>query len=229
MVSLDDAVIARFEKGGNRYEILVDPDIVAEWKENPESVEFEEMLATDEVWSDVKAGDRPTAEALVNIFGTTDLHTCVEHILREGSIQLTTAQRKQMVEEKRKQIVHAIATTATDPKTRGPHPPTRIENALAEARFSVDPFLSVERQVQDAVDAIRALIPLQFITVRLAFRVQGKDYGGVHQLLRDSIQREEWLSDGSWACIVECPGGMKSDLISRVAKRSSGLDVKELD
>ncbi len=229
MVSLDDAVIARFEKGGNRYEILVDPDLVAEWKENSDSVQFEDMLATDEVWSDVRAGDRPTSDALENIFGTTDLHTCVAHILREGSIQLTTAQRKQMVEDKRKQIVHAIATTATDPKTRGPHPPTRIENALAEARFSVDPFLSVERQVQDAVDAIRALIPLQFITVRLAFRVQGKDYGGVHQLLRDSIQKEEWLSDGSWACVVECPGGMKSDLISRVAKRSSGLDVKELD
>ena len=229
MVSLDDAVIARFEKGGNRYEILVDPELVAQWKGDNDSVVFEDMLATDEVWSDVKAGDRPTAEALENIFVSTDLHTCVEKILKEGSIQLTTAQRKQMVEEKRKQIVNAIATTATDPKTRGPHPPTRIENALSEARFSVDPFLSVERQVQDAVDAIRSLIPLQFITVRLAFRVQGKDYGGVYQLLRDSIQREEWLSDGSWACVVECPGGMKSDLISRVAKRSSGLDVKELD
>ena len=229
MVSLDDAVSARFEKGGNRYEILVDPELVAQWKGDNDSVVFEDMLATDEVWSDVKAGDRPTAEALENIFGSTDLHTCVEKILKEGSIQLTTAQRKQMVEEKRKQIVNAIATTATDPKTRGPHPPTRIENALSEARFSVDPFLSVERQVQDAVDAIRSLIPLQFITVRLAFRVQGKDYGGVYQLLRDSIQREEWLSDGSWACVVECPGGMKSDLISRVAKRSSGLDVKELD
>ena len=224
MVSLDDAVIARFEKGGNRYEILVDPELVAQWKGDNDSVVFEDMLATDEVWSDVKAGDRPTAEALENIFGSTDLHTCVEKILKEGSIQLTTAQRKQMVEEKRKQIVNAIATTATDP-----HPPTRIENALSEARFSVDPFLSVERQVQDAVDAIRSLIPLQFITVRLAFRVQGKDYGGVYQLLRDSIQREEWLSDGSWACVVECPGGMKSDLISRVAKRSAGLDVKELD
>jgi len=229
MVSLDDAVIARLEKGGNRYEILVDPDLVAEWKVNPEQVSFEDMLATDEVWSDVKAGDRPTSDALENIFGTTDLHSCVERILIDGSIQLTTAQRKQMVDDKRKQIIHAIATTATDPKTRGPHPPTRIENALSEARFSVDPFLSVERQVQDAVDAIRALIPLQFITVRLAFRIQGRDYGGVHQLLRDSIQKEEWLSDGSWVCVVECPGGMKSDLISRVSKRSSGLDVRELD
>ena len=228
-MSLDDAVIARLEKGGSRYEILVDPELVTQWKEDPNSVVMEEMLATESIWSDVKAGDRPTSDALENIFGSTDLYSCVAKILKEGSIQLTTAQRKQMVEEKRKQIINAIATTATDPKTRGPHPPTRIENALSEARFSVDPFLSVERQVQDAVDEIRALIPLQFITVRLAFRIQGKDYGGVHQLLRDSVQREEWLSDGSWACVVECPGGMKSDLISRVAKRSSGLDVKELD
>ena len=189
MVSLDDAVIARLEKGGNRYEILVDPELVSQWKEDNNSVEMEDMLATDEIWSDVKAGDRPTSDALENIFGSTDLHTCVKKILVEGSIQLTTTQRKQMVEDKRKQIINAIATTATDPKTRGPHPPTRIENALSEARFSVDPFLSVERQVQDAVDAIRSLIPLQFITVRLAFRIQGKEYGGVHQLLRDSIQR----------------------------------------
>ena len=221
MVSLDDAVIARLEKGGSRYEILVDPELVSQWKEDQNSVEMEDMLATDSIWSDVKAGDRPTSDALENIFGSTDLHTCVEKILKEGSIQLTTAQRKKMVEEKRKQIINAIATTATDPKTRGPHPPPRIENALSEARFSVDPFLSVERQVQDAVEAIRALIPLQFITVRLAFRIQGKDYGGVDQLLRDSVQREEWLSDGSWACVVECPGGMKSALISRVSKRSS--------
>ncbi|HJL64128.1 MAG TPA: ribosome assembly factor SBDS, partial [Candidatus Thalassarchaeaceae archaeon] len=226
MVSLDDAVIARLEKGGNRYEILVDPELVTKWKRDRESVDFEEMLATDEVWSDVKSGDRPTEDALLNIFGTTDLQTCVEKILIDGSIQLTTVQRKKMVEEKRKQIIHSIASTATDPKTKGPHPPIRIENALDEARFSVDPFLSVERQVADAVQAIRPLIPLQFITVRLAFRVSGKDYGGVNKLLRDMIQKEEWLENGSWACIIECPGGMKSDLISRVAKRSSGLDVK---
>ncbi len=77
----------------------------------------------------------------MNIFGTTELRTCVEKILIDGSIQLTTSQRKKMVSDKRKQIIHAISSTATDPKTRGPHPPIRIEHALDEARFSVDPFL----------------------------------------------------------------------------------------
>ena len=229
MVSLDDAVLARLEKGGNRYEILVDPELVDNWKGDPESVSLDELLAIDEVWSDAKGGDRPTSEALERVFGTTDLATCVARILSEGTIQLTTLQRRRMVEEKKRRIVNQIASTATDPKTKLPHPHTRIENALDEVRFPVDPFKSTESQVGDAVAALRPLIPLQFITIRLAFKVKGRDYGGVHQMLRDSIQREEWLSDGTWACVVTVPGGMKNDLIGKVAARSSDVEVRELD
>ena len=229
MVSLDDAVTARLERGGSRYEILVDPELVQAWKDDSKSVELSDLLAIEEIWSDAKAGDRPTTEALEGAFGTTDLEACVERILNQGSIQLTTAQRKQMVEDKMKQIVNEISLTATDPKTRLPHPQTRIENALAEARFKPDPFLSIERQVQDAVDILKPVIPLQFITVKLAFKIPGKDYGGVLQLLRDSVQREQWLEDGSWVCVIEVPGGMRNEIISRVANRSSGLEVKELD
>ena len=229
MVILDDAVLARLEKGGSRYENLVDPDLVDIWKEDPDSVNLTDLLAIDEVWSDAKAGDRPTSEALERVFGSTDLATCVDRILRDGSIQLTTAQRRHMVDERMKQIVSEIAMTATDPKTKLPHPKTRIENALQEARFKPDPFLSVERQVQDAVDILKPIIPLQFITIKLAFKVPGKDYGGVSNLLRDSMQKEQWLSDGSWACVVEVPGGMKNEIISRVANRSSEVEVRELD
>ncbi|DAC44561.1 MAG TPA: ribosome assembly factor SBDS [Candidatus Poseidoniales archaeon] len=229
MVSLDDAVIARLEKGGSRYEILVDPDLVDNWKEDPSSVDFDELLAVNEVWTDSRNGERPTSDALETVFGSNDLRHCVEIILRKGSIQLTTAQRKKMVEEKKLQIINEIATTATDPKTRMPHPRTRIENALEEARFSVDPFKSLESQVSDAVKVLKPLIPLQFITMRLAFKIPGSSYGAVNQILRDLIIRQEWLTDGTWACVVEVPGGMKNELISKVANRASEAEVKELD
>ena len=137
---MDDAVIARIEKGGSRYEILVDPDLVDEWKNDPSSVSMDDLLAIGEVWTDSKSGERPTSDALENVFGSSDLETCVTKILREGSIQLTTIQRKKMVEEKRLQIISEIASTATDTKTKMPHPRTRIENAIDEATFSVDHF-----------------------------------------------------------------------------------------
>ncbi|DAC38501.1 MAG TPA: ribosome assembly factor SBDS, partial [Candidatus Poseidoniales archaeon] len=81
MVSLDDAVTARLERGGSRYEILVDPELVQAWKDDSESVDLNDLLATEEIWSDAKAGDRPTTEALEGAFGTTDLEACVERIL----------------------------------------------------------------------------------------------------------------------------------------------------
>ena len=202
--------------------------MVENWKEDQESVELGELLAIEEVWSDARAGERPTGEALEKTFGTTNILSCAKIILEKGGIQLTTAQRKQMVAAKKLQIINEIASTATDPKTKMPHPRTRIENALEEIRFSIDPFKSVESQVAEAVSVLRPVIPLQFITVRLAFKVEGKDYGGVSQMLRDSIEKEEWTSDGNWVCVVSVPGGMKNDIIDKVASRASDVEVREL-
>ena len=151
MVSLDDAVLARYEHGGKRFEILIDPTLVDTYRSNPESVNLDDLLATEEVWLDARGGERPTSEQLVNAFGTDELNTCVEKILKQGSIQLTTVQRKERIKSMRVSIIHKISSTAIDPRSKMPHPPSRIETALEECRYSIDPFLSLDRQVNDAV------------------------------------------------------------------------------
>ena len=140
MVSLDSAVLARWEYGGKRYEILVDPDLVDAFRQNPSSVNMDDFLATDEVWHDARGGDRPTEEAIESTFGTQEIDEIAAIILEKGNIQLTTNQRKEMVEQKRQLIIQEIHSTAIDPKAKSPHPKTRIELALEESRFSVDPF-----------------------------------------------------------------------------------------
>lgn len=47
MVSLDNAVVARLEKGGKRYEILVDPELVEQFKSDSTSVSLDDLLATE--------------------------------------------------------------------------------------------------------------------------------------------------------------------------------------
>ncbi|MGB1827040.1 MAG: ribosome assembly factor SBDS, partial [Candidatus Poseidoniaceae archaeon] len=105
MVSLDEAVLARYEYGGKRYEILVDPDLVESFRNDPAQVNIDDFLATDEVWHDAKGGDRPTEDAIESAFGTQDIEEIAKIILEKGSIQLTTNQRKQMVEQKRQLII----------------------------------------------------------------------------------------------------------------------------
>jgi ribosome maturation protein SDO1 len=218
MVSLDDAVLARMEKGGKRYEVLVDPSLV----------DINDFLAMDEVFHDARGGERPTEEAIEATFQTQDISTIASIILDKGSIQLTTAQRKAMVETMRQQIIHHIHTQAVDPKTKSPHPKTRLELALEESRYSVDPFKRLEEQVKDAIAKLKPLIPLSFETVRLAFKVPGSAYGSISQLLRSYQQKEGWLEDGSWAVVIECPAGMKGDLIGQVMRKSADAEVKEL-
>ncbi|MDG1552568.1 MAG: hypothetical protein P8Q87_03480, partial [Candidatus Poseidonia sp.] len=112
--------------------------------------------------------------------------------------------------------------------TKSPHPKTRLELALNESRYSVDPFKRLDEQVKDAIAKLKPLIPLSFESVRLAIKIPGAAYGGVHQILRPYQQKQGWLEDGSWACVIECPAGMKPDLIGQVMRRSSDAEVKEL-
>ena len=228
MVSLDDAVLARLEKGGKRYEALVDPDLVEQWKEDSTDINLDDFMAMDEIFHDARAGERPTEDALMKAFETLDVASILRLILTKGSIQLTTAQRKARVENMRQQIIHHIHSQAIDPKSKSPHPRTRIELALEESKYSVDPFKRLEDQVKDAIAKLKPLIPLSFESVRLAFRIPGSAYGSVSQILRTHQQKEGWLENGDWACVVEIPAGMKGDLIGQVLKRANNAEVKEL-
>ena len=73
MVSLDKAVLARLEKGGKRYEVLVDPALVEAFKESPDEVDINDFLAMDEVFHDARGGERPTGDAIENVFGSQDI------------------------------------------------------------------------------------------------------------------------------------------------------------
>ena len=72
-----------------------------------------------------------------------------------------------MIDEKKKQIVEFVAKTYVDPKTHLPHPPIRVEQAMKDARVSVDPQKSVDEQVQDIVEKLRSIIALKSENLQL--------------------------------------------------------------
>ena len=204
MVSLEDAVTARYETGGNRFEILIDPKSAQNYREGDE-IDWEDAIAADGVWSDSAKGDRAPDILVNDAFGTTELIEIYKKILTEGTIQLTAQQRKEMVDQKKKQIIAHIVANAMNPQTGGPHPPQRIENAIEEARFSVDPIETIEQQVEKLIKSIKPLIPISFEKIRVAVKIRaihvGKCYGQISSLA--NIQSEEYQKDGSWIGMLE--------------------------
>jgi ribosome maturation protein SDO1 len=204
MVSLEDAVIAKYETGGNRFEILIDPKAAQSYSEGDE-IDWEDAIAADGIWSDSAKGERAPDIIVNNTFETTDLIDIYKKILAEGTIQLTSQQRKEMVEQKRKQIVAHIVANAMNPQTGGPHPPQRIENAIDEVRYSVDPMETMDKQVEKIIKLIKTLIPISFEKIRVAVKIQaiyvGKCYGQITSLSK--IESEEYQKDGSWIGMLE--------------------------
>lgn len=232
MVSLDEAVIARLDRDGERFEILVDPDLAHSMREGEIQPEMSDLLAAEEVFLDSHKGDRAPNDLLSKVFGTQDLKTIVEMILSKGEIQLTTEQRKRMQEEKRKRIVALLARNCINPVNKTPHPPTRIEMALEEAKFNIDPFKSPEAQVNEALKVLRPIIPIRMEMSQIAVKTPASHYGHLVGDLRSygKVLKEEWSKGGDWICLVEIPAGLQLELIDMVNSKTHGeATIKIID
>lgn len=223
MVSLDKAVIARIRKGGIEFEILVDPYLARDLKEGKE-VDFDELLAVEEIFKNAKKGERASNEELQKVFGTTDVRKIARTIITEGEVQITAEQRREMLESKKRQIITFLSKNAIDPRTGAPHPPSRIERALEETRVSIDIFRSVEAQIKDIVKALKPVLPLKFEEMEIAIKVPAEHVGKAISALYNfgGIVKEEWQKDGSWICLMKIPSGMYADLMDLLGKVTKG-------
>jgi len=225
MISLDEAVTARLESHGERFEVLVDPDAALAIKRGEFDGDLEEVIAAEDIFEDASRGDRPPETALEEVFDTTDPLEIIPEVITQGEIQITADQRREMKEQKHKQLVNRIARNAVNPQMDdAPHPPDRIESALEETDFRVDPMEPVESQVDEALDELRPVIPIRFDTVTVAVQLPA-DYAGSGQAkVREfgDLEREEWQPDGSWIGVVEFPAGMQNDFYELVNEQSSG-------
>ena len=224
----DRYTIARITHDGEHFEILTKPDNALSFKLGKSST-VSEVLATDTIFTDAGKGTKASEEKLQEIFGTTDSLKIAEIILKKGTLQLTTEQRKQMVEDKRKQIVSFISRECIDPKTNLPHPPLRIEQAMNEIRYSIDPSKSVEEQAKDIIKLLRPIIPLKMEKITVAVHIPAEHasraYGTVKAM--GTITRDQWQSDGSWSATVEMSAGSYGPFLDKLGKITRGnLEAK---
>jgi ribosome maturation protein SDO1 len=227
MVTLDEAVTAKLDKSGLELSILVDPEIALHFREEKGNVklDLDDLLAVEGVFvGQARDGDKASDEELMKAFGTKDIMECVKLILLKGDLQLTTDQRRAMVDRKRRLIIEYIARNAINPQTKAPHPPMRIENAMEEARIHLDPFKSVDKQVEEVLKAIRPLIPIRIETIQIAVKIPPTHAGKAVNILHGwgELKQQAWQADGSFIAVVEIPGGLQTDFFNHLNGRTHG-------
>jgi ribosome maturation protein SDO1 len=215
--------IARLTKENEHFEILVKSQKALDYR-NGKLESVAEVLAAESIFSDANKGTRVGEEQLRKAFGTIETLKVASVILKTGTLQLTTEQRRKMVEDKRRQVIDFISRQAVDPKTNLPHPPTRIENAMEQIRYPIDPYKPVDEQAKDIVKLLRPILPLKIEQVSVSVHIPNDYAARAYGSMKASgtISHEEWRSDGSWSGVVEMPAGSYASFLNKLGDVTKG-------
>jgi ribosome maturation protein SDO1 len=248
-IDLGGFIIGRIEKSGRTFEMLMDPENAWEAKKiireeinkrlkegkaksritieellNHQKINLELIFESFTVFEDLRRGKKATDGDMEAVFETIDGMKIAAHILLEGEIHWTKAQREEEKEKKLKQIITIISKNAINPQNNKPHPYQRIEKAIEEAKIKIDIMKSAEEQVDDVVKSIRTIIPIRMEQVEMAIKIPtaftAKGYNIVAQYA--VIKKEEWQSDGSWVSVVNLPAGLQMELVDKLNKLTHG-------
>lgn len=215
--------IARMTKDNEHFEVLVKPEKALDYRMGKIAA-ITEVLAAETIFSDANKGTKISEENMRKAFGTIDTLKVAEMILKKGTLQLTTEQRRKMIEDKRKQIIDFISRQSVDPKTNLPHPPLRIENAMEQIRYSIDPFKPVEEQAKEIVKQLRMILPLKMEQVGVGVHIPAEYSARVYGTIKGfgTIRREEWRADGSWYGVLEMPAGSYAPFLDKLGDITKG-------
>jgi len=227
---MSDVTVVKYSFEGVKFEILVKPDPALDFKLGKKK-DISSVLVSDEIYTDSSKGTKASTEKLLKAFKTDDAAVIAEKILQKGDLNLTTDQRRKMIEEKRKQIVQFIAKTYVDPRSHLPHPPLRIEQAMKDARTSIDPQKNADDQVKDIVEQLRSIIPLKSENLDLEIIIPAQYAAKSYSVLKSIgiIKKEDWLANGSLKAILEIPAAARPNVIDRlgsITKGTASVEVK---
>ena len=226
---MTDVTLVKYSFEGEKFEIMVKPDPALDYKLGKKK-DISAVLVSDDIYTDSGKGTRPSTEKLLKAFNTEDQTVIAEIILQKGDLNLTTDQRRKMIEEKRKQIVHFIAKTYVDPRTHLPHPPLRIEQAMKDGRVSVDPQKNVDEQVKDIVEKLRSIIALKSENLELEIIIPAQFASQSYAVLKSvgSLKKEEWQNNGSLKAILEIPAAARPNVIDKLGSITKGSATVEV-
>jgi len=215
--------VVRLVVSGERFELTVKPDSALDYKMG-KPAPISQILVSDTIFKDVSKGEKASEERLKKVFGTEDVAKIAESIIAKGELQLTTDQRRRLVEEKRKQIVAFISRHCIDPRTNLPHPPTRVEQAMGEIRVSIDPFKDAEGQAKEIIQALKPIIPIKMEMLSVEVRIPPQYASKVFTTLKSygTLKQERWQPDGWLVASLEIPAGVYGPLTEKLGNLTRG-------
>ncbi len=214
--------LAKIRKGAKHFEIAVDLDKALAFKKG----ETADFLEQDTIFTNAKNGDVASSSDLKEAFGTTDINSVAEKIVKNGEVLVTQEHRDEKKEQKFKQVVDFLSANAVDPKTGNPHTAERIKSALEQAHVNIknEP---VENQINDIIAEISKIIPIKIETKKVKITIPAIHTGQVYGVINQYKEEENWLDNGDLQVIVNVPSWIIIDFYDKLNSITNGSALTE--
>jgi ribosome maturation protein SDO1 len=222
-VDLGKYSLVRFKSHGHKFEIVVDPENAWLFKQG-EEISIDEIVEGYFVFENFSRGLKANDQDLEEVFGTSEDKVVAMEILKKGELQLTQEQRKEFLREKIEEIVDYLVKNAVNPKTKAPHPASRIEKAIDDAGVRIDRNEDTVEQAKRVIKEIQVILPIKIESATIEFVVPPKDTGRLYGFIQGAgeLVNENWGNDGTLTILVRVPAGVVASLLEEVSDISKG-------
>jgi ribosome maturation protein SDO1 len=194
-----------------------------DYKHGKKDINFNDLFAMDVVYSDAKKGKEASQETITKEFGTDYFEDVAKKIIINGEVQLTTSQRNEMVERRRKEIIDYIAKNAHDPKQATPIPPQRIINALDTLKYKFNLSRKKEDEINEVLLKLQKVFPISLEKINVCVEVPAKYVGKSQAIIHKyEIVEEKWMPSGTLFVTLNVPVGIKSTIINDLNNLTHG-------
>uniref|UniRef100_A0A0X3NMV4 Ribosome maturation protein SBDS n=1 Tax=Schistocephalus solidus TaxID=70667 RepID=A0A0X3NMV4_SCHSO len=153
---LTNVSVVRLKKNGNRYEIACYPNKVHAWRENLEK-NIDEVLQTQEIFSNVSKGQLATKSDIFRDFDTDDINAVLLQILNDGEIQFTGKERKMENQNMYRDVAKIVSEKCINLETNRAFTVTMIEKMMKDCHINLQPKKSAKQQALEVIKQLRAV------------------------------------------------------------------------
>jgi len=216
MKNKDTEISIKYKKEGYNFEIIVYLRKAFEYKAG-KIQDIREVLAVEEIFKDSRKNERVSGESLKKVFGTTDVLEVAKEILKNSEIPLPTEYKRELIEERKKQIIEYIRRIAYDSKNNMPLTYERAKELFEMIKYNVDINRPVEKQAEEVLKEIRKKYPLkiEYKNIKLTVYPNKLKIIGIIKS-KYKIIKENWGEN--YEAILEIPIGLLSEFYSDIGK-----------
>lgn len=170
-VKLTNVAVVRLKRAGKRFEVACYKNKIVNWRNGVED-NIEEVLQTDEVFTNVVRGETASRKQLDSAFGVeSSTDDIIRFILKKGEMQISDKERKHSQDAMFQEVANIVTSLCVNPDNGRPYPVSLIKRSMRANNFNINPAKSAKVQALKCIKLLKANMRIQRAKMLLRLRV----------------------------------------------------------